>query len=35
LGGEPEEEEGLRWSFGHSRTWVEKQVPGSKASGLA
>ena len=29
------EEEGLCVSFGHSRTWVEKQVPGSKASKLA
>lgn len=34
LGGELEEE-GLCFSFGHSRTWVEKQVPGSKASELA
>lgn len=34
LGGELEEE-GLCFSFGHSGTWVEKQVPGSKASELA
>eukprot|EP00064_Thunnus_orientalis_P008271 superscaffoldBa00000975_g8294 len=34
LGGELEEE-GLCVSFGHSRTWVEKQVPGSKAFKLA
>lgn len=34
LGGEFEEE-GLCIGFGHSRTWVEKQVPGSKASELA
>lgn len=34
LGGEPEEE-GLCISFGHSRTWVGKQVPGSKATELA
>lgn len=34
LGGELEEE-GLCFSFGHSGTWVEKQVPESKASELA
>lgn len=34
LGGELEEE-GLCFSFSRSRIWVEKQVPGSKASELA
>lgn len=34
LGGELEEE-GLCFSFGRSRSWVEKQVPGSKAAELA